>query len=109
LNGCLYLQEEIDSSSNHQHSQQSIEEAGLLATHILYDELGVLRTEEPVPIKQGGEDGEQAHHHKDSLYQIMHSHVLKGLVHAFQTDRTGTVFHFLDDDLHGIARQNFFH
>lgn len=75
FHGCLYFQEEIDGGGYHQHAQQGIEEAGLLATHILYDELGVLRTEEPVPIKQGGEDGEQAHHHKDSLYQIMHSHV----------------------------------
>ena len=49
--GFLHFQKEIDSSSNHQQTQQSVEKSGPLPAYIMHDELGVLWLEEPIPIE----------------------------------------------------------
>ena len=73
-NSFLNFPKEVDGRGYHQYPQQGIEKSGTITADIPHDGLHVLSLEEPVPIKQGGEDGDQAHHHKDSLYDIMHYH-----------------------------------
>ena len=74
LYGFLYFHKEIDGGCNHQQAKKRIEQTRTFTSHVADNVSGILGLEEPIPIECGCQDGKQAYHRKNSLYEVMHSH-----------------------------------
>lgn len=60
-----------DGSGDKDGTQHAVKPACLLPSDILDYKLGVLGSEEPFPVQQGGKQGNSACQGKDALYEIV--------------------------------------
>lgn len=65
------IQEKEDGHADENYSQHSIEPTGALTSYISHDKLCVLGCEEPVPVQNGCQQGDDSCYDEDALNDIL--------------------------------------